>query len=293
VPVRIGVRLGNLINERPDEALADWIDWSSAAGLDVVDLPRLTSETVAAMAGSGLAVGTFDVADVRQLLSADEGRRGTAAESVRRQIREAASLGGRLCFLCLVPEDATQSLQDSFHFFRQVFPAICAEAEASGVKLVLEGWPGPAPHYPTLGCTPETLRAMCEAVPSSALCINYDPSHLVRLGIDYLRFLREFGARVAHVHGKDCAVLPEDVYLFGRHQQPAFETPLAFSGGGWRYTIPGEGEVIWAAVAAELDRHGFAGACTVELEDYRYWSTLEARKTGILKAAAHLRQYFG
>ena len=64
------------------------------------------------------------------------------------------------------------------------------------------GWPGGAPHFASLVCTPETVRSFIKDV-GPAAGLNYDPSHLIRLGIDPIRFLREFVGHVYHVHGKD------------------------------------------------------------------------------------------
>lgn len=138
----------------------------------------------------------------------------------------------------------------------------------------------------------EVLRAMFDAVASSALRINYDPSHLVRLGIDYIRFFREFADRTAHVQANDCILDEESIYLYGRHQAAAFGQPVRNSEGPWRYCIPGEGAVNWSQVAFELDRAGYDGAVCVELEDHRYKGTTEAHRSGLIKTLKHLSQYF-
>src|SRR5260370_312838 len=117
----------------------------------------------------------------------------------------------------------------------------------AGVRAVFEGWPGRAPQYPTVGCTPETWRAMFAAVPSQTLGLNYDPSHLVRLGIDYLRVLDEFKDRIYHCHGKDTALLPEAQYRYG-HFPPALDKLPSFSEGAWRYCVPGDAAVDWTPV---------------------------------------------
>ena len=164
-------------------------------------------------------------------------------------------------------------------------------AEQEGVYFALEGWPGPAPHYPTIGCTPEMLRAMFEVIPSKHFGLNYDPSHLVRLGIDYLRFLTEFGDKVNYCHGKDTEILTDDLYETGI--LPAtFETKYGFSEGSWRYTIPGHGAVEWEKVAIRLDGIGYHGPISIELEDHRYWGTLEKEQQGIIKAKEHLKNIF-
>jgi sugar phosphate isomerase/epimerase len=229
---------------------------------------------------------------VARLFSKDEEKRLAALAGVREGIRQAAAGGGKLCFMCLKPEDPATTREESFDLFRQVFPELLEECERLGVAVVLEGWPGNAPYYPTIGCTPEMLRAMFAAVPSPALRLNYDPSHLIRLGIDPIRFLREFAGRIGHVHAKDCAILPENVYLYGRHQPPAFGNAIKSSEGPWRYTIPGEGEADWGRIAFELDLLGYDGAVTVELEDHRYKGSPEEHRRGLVKALAHLTRFF-
>ena len=78
-------------------------------------------------------------------------------------------------------------------------PPIAEFAASKDVTIAIEGWPGPGPAYPALGCTPEMWRAMFEACPSPGLGLNYDPSHLVRIGIDYLRALNEFAPRTLNM----------------------------------------------------------------------------------------------
>jgi sugar phosphate isomerase/epimerase len=206
-----------------------------------------------------------------------------AAKQVKEQLNETSKLGGKICFMCLVPEDKTMPRSESFEIFTKTFPNILKEAESLDIKIVLEGFPGQPPFFPTLGCTPETLRAMFEAVPSPALCINYDPSHLIRLGIDPIRFLREFRERIGHVHAKDCVWMEENTYLYG-NMPAAFGTNIAHSVGPWRYTIPGEGEADWENIGFELEQIGYDGAVCIELEDHRYKGTVELHRKGLLKS---------
>ncbi|HZH60544.1 MAG TPA: sugar phosphate isomerase/epimerase, partial [Metabacillus sp.] len=135
------------------------------------------------------------------------------------------------------------------------------------------------------------LRAMFNEIPSKHFGLNYDPSHLVRLGIDHLRVLTEFGDRVNYCHGKDTEILHEDLYEYGI--LPAtFGAKYDFSEGSWRYTIPGQGEVNWAKVAVRLEKIGYQGPVSIELEDHRYWGSIEAEREGIIKAKEHLSIYF-
>jgi sugar phosphate isomerase/epimerase len=288
----MGVTIGTLI---PPKLAAQGIEavarWAKELGLGVLDLRDDFVEAAQVCRQHGLGVGAVEVAGTGALLSADDARREQAVARVRERIRAMPEAGAGILFLCLVPEDRTQKIADSLAIFRETFPPIMAECESAGVRAVLEGWPGPAPHYPTLGYTPETWRAMFAAVPSPALGLNYDPSHLVRLGIDYLRVLDEFKERIYHCHGKDTALLGEAQYLFG-NLPPALGQSPAFSGGAWRYCIPGDGVIDWSKIAYALYQAGYDGCVSIELEDARYWGTTEKEQQGIAKAYQHLARHF-
>lgn len=287
------VSLGMLIPPRlralgPDGVAA----WAQGAGLGALDLPEDFAPWAAACRAAGLHVGAVQGKGQSQLLSPDEAVREAALAALVAQVRAMPAAGASILFLCLVPEDRSQPLASSLAIFAETFPAIAAACEQVGVRAVFEGWPGPSPHYPTLGYTPEVLRAMFAAVPSPALGVNYDPSHLVRLGIDYRRVLDEFKDRIYHVHGKDTALWPEAQYLYG-HLPPALSQPPSFGGGAWRYCVPGDGEVDWRAVASGLFAAGFDGCVSIELEDARFWGTVEKERAGVIRARAHLAWAWG
>ncbi|WP_206918946.1 sugar phosphate isomerase/epimerase family protein [Alicyclobacillus suci] len=256
-------------------------------GLTAIDLPEINEEIAEVCRRNALTIGTVDLKDVAQTISCDSDKRKRAVESVCYQIAQISRLGGKAAFVCLVPEDVYQPIAASLEYFEESFPDIAKTCEENGVRIAIEGWPGPGPHYPTLGYTPEVWRAMFRAVPSSALGLCFDPSHLIRLGIDYLRVFDEFSERIVHCHGKDTELLHEQQYLYGNMAARLDATP-AFSEGSWRYCIPGTGEVDWARVAYRLQRIDYKGCVSIELEDARYSGTLDNELNGIRKAYAHL-----
>lgn len=267
-------------------------EFARETGLSAIDLPEIDVETAQICHEHGLRIGTVNVSGLARLLSPDAEQRRVAIEDIGRQIRQAAKLGARVIFMCLVPENRAQPVPESLGYFADTFPSVAEVCESAGVKIAFEGWPGPGPHYPTLGYTPEVWRAMFAAVPSRALGLCFDPSHLVRLGIDYLRVLKEFEGRIHHCHGKDTEWLSESRYLYGRMAARLDEVP-GFSEGPWRYCVPGAGEVDWGAVAFQLERGHYDGCIAIELEDARYWGTVEKEQQGIRKAHAHLARHFG
>jgi sugar phosphate isomerase/epimerase len=284
----IGMRIPPKIGAEGIEKVALW---AAQVGLNTLDVPRLTPEVKGACQKAGIEIGSVDAGSGARLLSRDEKRQANAVEALKMQMTEISQLGGRVLFMCLVPEDHTMPRKEGFAIWKETFPDIVKHAEQTGIYIAIEGWPGPAPHYPTIGCTPEMLRAMFDAIPSKHFGMTYDPSHLVRLGIDYVRVLNEFGERINHCHGKDTEILHDELYECGVIQT-TFGEKYGFSEGSWRYTIPGHGEVDWGKVAVRLERLGYQGAISIELEDHRYWGSLEAERKGIVKANEHLRRYF-
>ena len=283
----IGMRIPQKIGE---EGIKKVALWAAQAGLDKLDVPQLTPEVKVACEKAGINIGSVDIGNAA-LLSFDENRRANAVEDIKQQMTNISELGGRVLFMVLLPEDHTLPRADTFTIWKETFPTIVQHAEQLGLYIAIEGWPGPAPYYPSLGCTPEMLRAMFEAIPSKHFGMTYDPSHLVRLGIDYLRVLNEFGERINHCHGKDTEILYDDQYEYG--VIPAtFGSKYEHSEGSWRYTIPGHGEVDWGKVAVRLEALDYQGAVSIELEDHRFSGSIEAERQGIRKSIEHLTMYF-
>lgn len=283
----IGMRIPPKLGELGLEGLAGW---ARSAGLGALDLPALSAESRQVLDRHGLVLGTVDAAGTGDILSRDPARRGNGVAALRARIDETAAHGGKVIFICLVPGERDMRRREGFELWSEVFPPLVEYAEGRGVSYAVEGWPGGAPIYPTIGYTPEIFRAMFKRCPSPALGLCYDPSHLVRLGIDHLRFLDEFGSRVRHCHGKDTELLPDGQYLYGWLPSILDRAP-GFSEGPWRYCVPGDGTVDWARVGFRLEQHGYTGPISIELEDARYWGSLEKEQQGISKALAHLRTH--
>jgi sugar phosphate isomerase/epimerase len=287
--MKIGFRIPGKAREIP---FAELCRWAVETGFGSIDLAAPNADEIRAARAARLEIGTVDlpVPAMKQLLSPDASARAAGIEAAQQTIEAAAEHGCTRLFFVLFPEDFSQKRADSFAHWKESFPAVARFAEEKGVRLALEGWPGPAPTYPAIGCTPEMWRAMFAAVPSPAFGLNFDPSHLVRIGVDWRRALDEFGPRVVHVHGKDTDFDPERLYEHG-NLGPTFRKPLPFGESWWRYTIPGEGLVDWCRLIGRLEDFGFDGVVSVELEDYRYHDTWDLQADGLRRSREHLARW--
>jgi sugar phosphate isomerase/epimerase len=254
--------------------------WAKENGFSVIDLGNKLDD-IKSVQETGLKIGSVDLKGWGGLLSADPGKR---AEAIAINAEYIAAAGAQNYFCVMVPEDPKKTRLENFGYMVEGLGGIAPELEKAGGKLVIEGWPGPG----ALCCTPESYRATFKEVGSDSIGINYDPSHLQRMGIDPIRFLKEFKDRVFHCHGKDAALLADDIYEYGFEQPATFKKSPDFGSAAWRYTIPGHGNTNWNEVLRILTENGYQGAVSIELEDENYNGSEEGEKLGLITSAQFL-----
>ena len=160
--------------------------------------------------------------------------------------------------------DNSLSVEDNLPVFQEYFDPITRIAEDHGVRVALEPWPGRVSgHGPyrwtNLATTPELWDRLFEMVPSPALGLEYDPSHLMWQGIDVWRALRDYSERIYHVHAKDILIDGDALERAGVH-----------GSGWWRFVVPGLGQVNWPMLFDILKEIGYQGDVSVEHEDRAY-----------------------
>jgi sugar phosphate isomerase/epimerase len=267
------------------EKLADTIAFAKANGFEGIDVGALEASVMKAIPDSGLRIGSVDLKRGVDLMSADPGKRSAAAQENARYARSVAPLGARNFFTVAIPEDVNTRRSENFARAVDGYGQLCEAIAPLGVRVVFEGWPGPANS--SLACTPADCRALLKEIPRGC-GINFDPSHLIRMGIDPVRFLDEFAPRVYHVHGKDTEILAEGLYEHGNLQDASFEEPHDFGGHFWRYTIPGHGCARWGRMLGQLKAAGFDGLISIELEDEEFNGSEEGEKRGLIASRAFL-----
>ena len=194
----------------------------------------------------------------------EEGKEAERFEYFRSALEAAPKLG---CTVVATMGGCTPASQQSgdtlksIPAFKKYFEEAARIAEANNVKIAFENWPGghPWPLMINIAITPQAWDAMFDAVPSPALGLEYDPSHLVRLNIEYAPLIRRYADRIHHVHGKDTSI------------NTAVLNEVGYIGQGWwRYSIPSCGVVDWHGVFDELKEIGYDGDVDIEHEDDEY-----------------------
>lgn len=258
--------------------LAALISWAKANDFGAIDLGRDGDVTGKAVVAAGLRIGSVDIADWQPMLSPDKAKRRDSVAKNAAYIASCAALGVVNHFVVMLPEKPELPRAENFGYMVESYGELAPVFEKNKARLVIEGWPGNG----ALCCTPEGYRAFFKQVPSKAMGINFDPSHLIRMGIDPLRFLREFADRVYHVHGKDTELNAEGLYDLGNQQPPTFAKCPRHGGPYWRYTIPGHGVMNWIDGFRLLKDAGYGGCVSVELEDANFNGTPDGEKMGLI-----------
>ena len=264
--------------------LDNLLQWSKVNDLEAIDLGKDGDQLIHQVTETGLRVGSVDLRNWDGMISPDKTKRAEAVAENSDYIRACAVYGPINHFLVMLPEDPGLSRLENFGYMVKSFGELAPILEENDARIVIEGWPGPG----ALCCTPEGCRAFFREVPSPAMGVNYDPSHLVRMGIDPLRFLNEFGERIYHMHGKDTELLTGNLYEFGHEQPATFAKPIPYGSFSWRYTIPGHGVIRWGKIFHILTSMGYGGCVSIELEDANFMGVAEAEQSGILHGAIFL-----
>ncbi len=268
--------------------LAKLAGWAKGAGFEAIDFThKSVGEDYKTLGAAGLRIGSVDLLDFGNIMAVDTGKRKDVIDANVKYVKEAAANGGRAFFTCIIPGDPTRKRGENYALAVECYSPIAQACAEVGGALAVEGWPGGAPHLGNLCCTPETVRAFLKDVGRGA-GLNYDPSHLIRLGVDHVRFLKEFAPFVKHVHAKDTDVDADAMYEFGT-QTGAFATPHRWGEWTWRYTIPGHGVARWCEIFKVLKEAKYKGAVSVELEDQNFNGSEAGEKVALDTSVAYLK----
>ncbi|MCX5683745.1 MAG: sugar phosphate isomerase/epimerase [Planctomycetota bacterium] len=226
--------------------------YAGVTHVDVAALDKDAARRVADLLGAaGIAISGLGY--YPNPLSPDEAEARVYVEHIKKVIRAAATLGVNQ-MNTFVGRDWTKTVDDNWPRFLKVWRPLVKFAE----------------------------DRMFEAIPSPSFGLNFDPSHLVWQQIDYVKPLREFAARLFHVHAKDVRIDKDRLDEVG-----ILATPLLYHCP----KLPGLGEVDWGRFLSVLGDVGYRGPVCIEVEDRAYEATLETRKAALRQSATFLRQF--
>ncbi|MDW5327979.1 sugar phosphate isomerase/epimerase [Plantactinospora sp. KLBMP9567] len=296
--MRLGLLTACLPGE-PLDAIAGWAAGHGYRGLEVAAWPR---EPDRPWQASHLDVDRFDAAEadrVRALLDghglsvsavayyennlhADPATRERIHRHLRRCVDAAALLGCEHVGT-FVGRDVTRTVTENLRLGEEVLPPLVAYAADRGVRLVVENCPMEGWHpdgYPAnLAYSPE----LWDWLGGLGLFLNFDPSHLVWLGIDPIAALTGHLDLVRHVQAKDVQVDAAARNRFGVFGQLVGK-PSPWTSGWWRYRVPGLGEVDWRRLVDVLYEGGYRGFVSVEHEDPVWSGSPERVRQGLVIA---------
>ncbi|MDX2180887.1 MAG: sugar phosphate isomerase/epimerase [Bryobacteraceae bacterium] len=246
--------------------------------LDVGAVKAVVAETGVAISGLGYYPNP---------LAPDEAEAAVYVEHLKKVIAAAPKLGVGVVNT-FVGRDWTKTVDENWPRFLATWRPLIALAADCGVKIGIENcpmsftrdeWPGGK----NLASAPAIWRRMFSDIPHENFGLNYDPSHLILQRMDYLKPLREFRARLHHVHAKDVRFDYDRLNEVGQFAFPnEYHTPK----------LPGLGDVDWGAFFSMLSEV-YSGPVCVEVEDRAYEGSLESRQAALRQSVRFLRQFMG
>jgi len=301
------MKLGMLTACLPGWSLARIAAWAERAGYDALEVAVWPSVGGREFEASHLRVADFGASDVEATqhlfarhklhlsalayyennLHPDTDRRAAIHAHLRHAVDAAAALGVAHVGT-FVGRNPYQSVSENMREAEKVLPPLVTYAGERDVKLiiencVMEGW-HPDGYPGNLAYSPELWEWMF----SLGLYLNWDPSHLVWIGIDPVETIKPYAERIAHAQAKDI-----QVDALSRNRYGCFGTvhkgDNPWLTGWWRYRVPGRGQIDWNQVVDRLYEVGFTGTLSVEHEDPIWGGTDERVLQGLEIAYSALR----
>lgn len=294
------MKLGLLTASLPQLSLESIAGWAGAQGLQALEVAAWPSTGDRPFTASHLAVERFDRGEADRVnelftrheltlssvayydnnLHPDPAQRKAVNDHVVACI-DAAALLGAASVGTFIGRDPTKSVAENMSEAEEVFAPLVQRAGEKDVTLivencVMEGW-HPDGYPGNLAYSPELWEWMF----SLGLYLNYDPSHLMWMGIDPVAALRPYVDRIPHAQAKDIELFPERRNRYGWPGKAVNRADDPWETGWWRYRVPGLGDVDWRRIVDVLYEGGFDGVLSIEHEDPVWGGDEQRVKTGI------------
>jgi len=301
------MKLGFITSCFPGLKLEEVVRWAGETGFEALEVAAWPTEGDRPFVATHLDAAHLDDAGADEIgrlfsdhgmeicsisyydnnLHPDPAARAQINRHVQHCIEAAARLGSPTVGT-FVGRDPTKSVTDNLKEAEDLFGPLVEHAAANGVKIVIEncvmeGW-HPDGYPGNLAYSPELWEWMF----SIGLYLNFDPSHLMWMGIDPVTALVPYLDRIPLAQAKDIQLFPARRNRWGWPGK-TLEREDPWDVGWWRYRVPGLGEVDWLRLVDALYENGYQGVLSVEHEDPVWGGTEERVKTGLEIAYRTLR----
>jgi len=287
--------------KRPLEEIAAWASAHGYEALEVaawpalgdrpftathVDVADLDADAVlATFARHGLTLSSLAYYDNN--LHPDPDERRAVRDHVLACIDAAATLGCPTVGT-FVGRHPGRTVRENLADAEEAFKPLVDRAGERGVKVivencVMEGW-HPDGYPGNLAYSPELWEWMFDL----GLYLNFDPSHLMWIGIDPVAAVRPYVDRIPHAQAKDVELFPTERNRFGVFGKAVVRDD-PWDVGWWRFRVPGLGQVDWVRLVDALYEGGFDGVLSVEHEDPVWGGSEERVEAGLEVAHRTLR----
>ncbi|NLS00370.1 sugar phosphate isomerase/epimerase [Rhizobium sp. P38BS-XIX] len=268
-------------NDRPFEEV---VEFAASAGFDAIEIdvrghiktPDKVQAAVALAREHNLFVSS--IAYFGNQLDADRDKRGELRASTE-EFAQAIGEAGVPIFIIFPGRNDEADEEANYDDFAEYANRLIAKTTASGLIFAIENWPGPKDNF--IGTTPKGWQELFSRIPDRRFGLEFDPSHLIRIGVDLYTAMDAVKDRIAILHAKDTAIDADVQQSVGYHGK-----------GWWQYKLPGHGLLDWPRFLRQARNNGFDGTLSIEHEDAAYgWpgKDLSQRKEGERLGLRYLR----
>lgn len=278
------MRIGFYTSTFNDRPLEEVVDFATSAGFDAIEIdvrghiktPDKVRAAVALARDRNLFVSS--IAYFGNQLDADRAARGELRARTE-EFAQAIGEAGVPIFVIFPGRDDSADDEANYDDFAEFANGLITRTTSSGLIFAIENWPGPKDNF--IGTTPKGWQELFKRIPDQRFGLEFDPSHLIRIGVDPYAAMDAVKDRIAILHAKDTAIDAAAQQAIGYHGK-----------GWWQYKLPGHGLLHWPRFLRQAQGYGFDGTLSIEHEDAAYgWpgKDLAQRKEGERLGLAYLR----
>jgi sugar phosphate isomerase/epimerase len=301
------VKLGFITACLPQVPVEDLVPWAARAGYESLEVAAWPNTGDRPFTATHLDVANLNDArarsftdllaeydiDICSISYYDNNLHPDATErkAINRHVHaciDAAAAVGSPTVGTFIGRDFRKSVKENLAEAQAIFGPLVRHADEVGVKIVIEncvmeGW-HPDGYPGNLAYSPELWEWMF----GIGLYLNYDPSHLLWMGIDPIDALVPYVNWIPLAQAKDIQLFPGRRNRWGWPGK-SIERDDPWDVGWWRYRVPGLGDVDWRRIVDTLYEHGYEGVLSVEHEDPVWGGTEDKIKVGLGIARDTLR----